>query len=272
MPGRPRAEVLALLLVGPAEASRCAHTVEAAHRVVALLDRAKMLLDPVVEIAAGAVRHRLAQGLADRARVRVAAVGGHALPGLPGDRKRPPEELPRRDHVAALTQAGVDQVALAIDRPVQGAPRPVDLHGGLVRVPRRAGLTVALGAEVLREQRGEACLPVADGLVGEHEAAGQEHLGEVAQAALVPEPPQDDEQDDIGRVLQVVGGRAGPLVADPAAGVAAEGALVERGAPGLFGGRSGGAVGTGHRHLLYTAANVATLSDSLAPTRLSSAS
>jgi hypothetical protein len=44
--------------------------------------------------------------------------------------------------------------------------------------------------------------------MGEHEAALQEQLGEVAQAELVPQAPEHVQQDDVGRILQEIEGRA----------------------------------------------------------------
>ena len=95
---------------------------------------------------------------------------------------------------------------------------PWDPQVRLVRVPLRAALPAPLGAQPGGQERGEARLPVADGLVAEDEAPRQEHLRQVPQAQLVAQPPQHDEQHEVGRVLQVVVGRAGPLVEDPAAG------------------------------------------------------
>ena len=132
-------------------------------------------------------------------------------------------------------------------------------------MPLRAALPAPLGAQPRGQQRGEARLPVAHGLVAEDEAALQEHLGQVAQAQLVAQPPQHDEQDEIGRVLQVIVGRAGALVEDPAAAAAAEGAIAERGAPRLLGGRGRGTVGAGHGHLLHATANAATLPERALP-------
>ena len=94
---------------------------------------------------------------------------------------------------------------------------------------------------------------------------GRERARQVAQAQLIPQPPQDDEQHDIGGVLQVVEGGAGALVARPTAGATAEGALAERSAPGLFSRRSRATMGTGHRHLLHAAAEAATVPEADRP-------
>jgi hypothetical protein len=46
----------------------------------------------------------------------------------------------------------------------------------------------------------------------ELKAAFQKHLSQIAQAQLVPQPPQHDEQDDIGGIFQKVERRPGTLV------------------------------------------------------------
>ena len=75
-----RAEVLALLLEGRAEARGGHEAAEPAQRVVALLHATVILLDTIVFVATGAVMHPRPQRLADGARVGVVPVGRH-LPG-----------------------------------------------------------------------------------------------------------------------------------------------------------------------------------------------
>ena len=73
-----------------------------------------------------------------------------------------------------------------------------------------------LDVSELRTQRSaKARFPISDRLMGEFKAALQEHLGEIAQAQLVAQTPEHDEQDDIGRVLQEVKGSAGAFVKEP---------------------------------------------------------
>src|SRR3954451_8654265 len=64
------------------------------------------------------------------------------------------------------------------------APRTGDFDVGLVDVPAPAGLAGAPLAQALGQQRRQLGLPVTHRLVGEHDAADQEHLGQVAQAQL----------------------------------------------------------------------------------------
>ena len=89
-------------------------------------------------------------------------------------------------------------------------------------MPLFARFAVSLGAQALREQRSEALLPLPHGLMGEGEAAREEHLGQIAQAEFVAQPPEHDEQRAVGGDLQVVDGRARPLVEGTPAGTTAE--------------------------------------------------
>jgi hypothetical protein len=94
-------------------------------------------------------------------------------------------------------------------------------------MPFLAGLAPALGPQALREQRGEARLPLPDGLLCEGKAAREEHLGQVAQAQLVAESPEDDEERDVGGDLQMVEGRARALIEGALAGPAPEQAIAQ---------------------------------------------
>ncbi len=64
--------------------------------------------------------------------------------------------------------------------------------------------------------------------MGDLEAALEQHLGDVAEAELVAEPPEHREQHDVGRMLELVERRAGALVEDAPAGAASERPVAER--------------------------------------------
>ena len=132
--------------------------------------------------------------------------------------------------VPVLAEHGVEEHPLAVDGAVERAAAPGDLHVGLVQVPGAAGLAAPLRSQLVREQRGEADLPGTDRLVRDLEAALEEQLSDVAEAQLVAETSEHGEQHDVRWVLQIVEGRAGPLVEAPPAGLAAEPPVAERGA------------------------------------------
>src|SRR3954470_14532537 len=61
------------------------------------------------------------------------------------------------------------------------------------------------------------CNTLAHRLVGEHEAPDQEHLGQIPQAQLVAQPPEDHEEHDVGWDLDPVQRRTSSLVEPPPA-------------------------------------------------------
>ena len=138
------------------------------------------LLDPIILIAARAVVYLRPQRFADGARVGVVPVRRHPPRGVPGEVACLAEEPLRGAHVARLAAPRVDQIALPIDRAVQVAPGTIDLDVGLVRMPLGTRCAAPFGAQLGRQQRGEARLPVADGLMAEGEDPREEHLGQVA--------------------------------------------------------------------------------------------
>ena len=147
-----------------------------------------------------------------------------------GHLDQPPEEASGRVLVPVLAQHGVEQRSLAINSPIEVTPPPSDLHVGLVDVPGDPGVAAPLRTEQTNDQRGEAEFPRADRLVGDLEPALEPHLGDVAEAELVAEPPEHREEHDVRRVLEIVEGRAGPFIEAPPAGPAAEPLVAERGA------------------------------------------
>jgi hypothetical protein len=73
-----------------------------------------------------------------------------------------------------------------------------------INVPAAADFALSASAEFLRKCGGELCLPVADRLIGEHDAADQKHLSQISQTEFVPEPPKDHERDHVARMLRPV--------------------------------------------------------------------
>ena len=86
--------------------------------------------------------------------------------------------------------------------------------------------------------------------MAEDEAALQEHLGQVAQAQFVAQPPQDNQEHNVCGNGEVVEGGAAPLVEAASAGRAAERAVTQTRLLVLFLGPRRPAVRTDHRDLL----------------------
>ncbi len=74
----------------------------------------------------------------------------------------------------------INQITVAVDCLLKVAPRAGDLEVRFIDVPAPAGLAGPPLAQALGEQRRQLGLPVAHRLVGEHEAADQEHLRQIA--------------------------------------------------------------------------------------------
>ena len=70
-------------------------------------------------------------------------VGGHTQRFTVSDLHEPAQEPPRCVLVALLAEHRVDELAVAVDRPVEVAPAAGDLHVGLVDVPGAARATTA---------------------------------------------------------------------------------------------------------------------------------
>ena len=185
---------------------------EAAQQRGALLDAPLILFQPVTEIPIAAVDDLSAECSVEGVGVGIMPVCGHAIRSVADDGTSPAEEALGHLQMARRAEQRIDQVAVPIDSPVQVAAPTVDFDVGLVNRPGTASLAPSLGPELLGEQQGKALLPLAHGLMDEHEAKLQKYLGEMPQAQLVAEAPEHDRQDDVRRVLKKVEGCSSALV------------------------------------------------------------
>jgi hypothetical protein len=129
--------------------------------------------------------HALAEFCPDRPRVRVVAVRRHSVRGDASGRLGRSKEGLCGGEVAVFAQHHVDQGAIAIDRAVEIFPTAVHPDVRLVDVPAPPDFALSSPPEILGQSRRELGFPVANRLVAEHEAADQEHLGQIPQAQLV---------------------------------------------------------------------------------------
>ena len=120
------------LVEGAAEAMSRIEILEAAHRPVAPLHPSVILFDYVVFILTGAMVDVRAEFLGNGSGIAGMAVGGDLLGLDLGDRSGRAEECLGRGHVAGFAEVDVDQVAVAVDRPVQIAPLSGDFEVGLI--------------------------------------------------------------------------------------------------------------------------------------------
>src|SRR5215213_8337666 len=134
------AEEVAELIVAAAEPGGRSRALEALHGPVSAFDAPMVLLQLIVQVAAGPVPHTTAQLGPDRPRVAVVAVGRDPVRRHAGHRLRGAEERLRRRHVAMLAEHHIHQRAGAVDGTIEVAPAALDLDAGLVDVPAPAHL------------------------------------------------------------------------------------------------------------------------------------
>jgi hypothetical protein len=91
-------------------------------------------------------------------------------------------------------------------------PLTLDFYIRLIHVLAVTDGATAFFAQGVRQIRGEIYVPVPHGFMREHDGALEKHFGELPQAQLVPEAPQDDQADDIRGIVQPIEGRPGPFV------------------------------------------------------------
>jgi hypothetical protein len=133
-----------------------------------------------------------------------------------------------------LAQHDVDQGAITIDRAVEIFSTAVRPDVRLVDVPAPPNFALSSLSEILAQCRRELGFPVANRLVAEHEAADQEHLGQIPQAQFVAQSPEHHEGDDVTRVLRPVQQAGATLVELLRAAQSAEPAIALRRALGPF--------------------------------------
>jgi hypothetical protein len=100
---------------------------EPTHGLVSTFDATVILLQSVVQVAAGAVLHAFTQLRPDRPRVAVVAIRGHPVRDNIGDCLGGLEERLRSRHVTVLAEHHVDQRAVAVNGAIEIAPMPVHL-------------------------------------------------------------------------------------------------------------------------------------------------
>src|SRR3954470_2379676 len=141
---------------------------------------------------------------------------------------RPLTDLAERKNARAAFMSRVSLNSTSTSAPLRSmarlkiAPAPIHLEVGFIDIPAAARLAATALPQVLGQRRRELGLPLADGLMAEYDTAQGEHLGQVAQAQLVAQPPEHHERDDVGRILRPVQQRAGAFVELLAAGPAAK--------------------------------------------------
>jgi hypothetical protein len=122
------AEEVAEFVVLSAESICRLMLLKAAHTSDASFDPAMVLFKSIVQVDARPVTDVAAQCRADRARVRIMPVCCHPVRRISDNRPCRAEEPLGRFHVTGPAQHRVDEVPVAIDRPIQVSPAAMDLE------------------------------------------------------------------------------------------------------------------------------------------------
>lgn len=117
-----KAEEITKLIVALAEPGSRLRALEVPHGPVSAFDAPVILLQPIVQVAAGPVSHTPAQLGPDRPGVAIVAVRRDPIRRHASGRLCGAEERLRRRHVAVLAEQHVDERAGAVDRAVEVAP------------------------------------------------------------------------------------------------------------------------------------------------------
>ncbi len=182
---------------------------------VALQDAAaylnsQMRIEPDRNVFAGA--GRIIRHIQLQHRVGVMSIGRHPLWCVTNHIDSLLEKAPGCLHISLLTQHGVNHIAIAIDGAIEVAPFSLDVDVGFIDIPGPASLSSSLDSQLVGDEWGKTGLRVSNGLMGELKAALQEHLRQITQTQLIPQPPEHDEQDDIGGIFEKVERRSCTLV------------------------------------------------------------
>jgi hypothetical protein len=212
-----RAEEIANLVVGQAEAEGAGVGLETPHQPIAPFYSPVILFQMVVQVLGSTVFEVVTEDLVEGRRVAGVLVSRDLVRRCSSDRHGGAEERFGGFLIAGLAQVDVDQIAVAVNCAVQVLPLAGHLDVRFINIPAAAGLALAPSAQGLGEQRRQLGFPVSDCFMAEHQAAQKQDLRQVPQAEFHPQPPQHDQKDHVSWQLKPVQHRAGPLIEAPPA-------------------------------------------------------
>jgi hypothetical protein len=207
------------------------------HGIVPLFDASVILLQTIVEVLVRPMLDMIAHCLAYSSWIGTIPICRDRLWGMPNPSLRLLEKPLSCLHVPFLTQHGVNEMAIVIDRTIQIAPFSVDFDVRLIHVPGFPRLPPSFHPQLARYKWSKSRFPFSNCFMSTHEAPLQKHFGQIPQAQLVPQLPQNNQEHHIGGIFQEIEWCSCPLVEKVLASGATECAIAERGLLSLlFGG------------------------------------
>ena len=131
--------------------------------------------------------------------------------------------------ISVFTEHGIKQVPISIDGTVQVTPAATDFDVRLVQIPGGASLAATFGAKILTDHRRKSELPGPYGLVADLESTLQKEFCHIAETELVFQTPENSEQYDVSRKMEIVEGRISAFIKAPSALTTEEGSIPQRG-------------------------------------------
>jgi hypothetical protein len=122
--GAARTEIIAQFVEGRTEAGRRFNGSKTTHRIIALFDTTMILLSPIIEIFIGPMLDVAAQDLAYRPWIGAMPICCDRLWRMTNHRNSLLEKPLSSLHVPFLTQHGINQIAIVIDRRIP--PRVIE--------------------------------------------------------------------------------------------------------------------------------------------------
>jgi hypothetical protein len=119
------------------------------HRRVPLFNATMILLQSIVERGVPAVNYGMAQYLADGTRRGVMTIRRDPLGGMANRLEGLLEKSLGRVQISLLTQHGVNQVAVTVESPREGAPFSLDFHIRFINVPRGPCLSTSSRSKLI---------------------------------------------------------------------------------------------------------------------------
>jgi hypothetical protein len=102
-----------------------------------------ILLEMIIQVAVGSVRHPLPEDIPNGTQVGIMAIGGDAVRRHPGYRPRRPKERLGGREVLGGTEPHIDEIPVSVNCPVEVLPLALDFDIRLVYIPAFAHGTVA---------------------------------------------------------------------------------------------------------------------------------
>jgi len=181
-------------------------------RILPLLASSMILLQTIIEVFVGSVTHLIAHYFTHCSWIRSVPIRCDLFRSMINHSKSLPEKLLSGLHISLLAQARSHQIAIGIDGTIKVTPLPMYLDVRLINVPRFPSLATAFCPQLLCHQWSKPLFPCSNCLRRKPPSSFEKHLGKISQTQLVSKPPQDNQEDDIGGILQEVERSSRPLI------------------------------------------------------------